>query len=145
LSAPPTLTLDRPRSPKLASFVVAVVAAVVVLLFWLMLRSTSKQLVERLGVPEGATDISDIDVSWADGPAPEIATRSFRVAGGEPALRQFYVERCEELGLVEPPASTLRTEPTTLCERPDAKQSVLLAFRCESATCSVFIRVYVLS
>lgn len=57
---------------------------------FLRLHLEAKTVLERLGLPEDATDISDIRVEGPDGPMPEIATRSFVSGGTVDALQRFY-------------------------------------------------------
>lgn len=62
----------------------------------------AKALLDRLGLPEGAADVSPVDVDGPDGNMPEIATRSFRVRGDATALSRFYFERCQQVGYLKP-------------------------------------------
>jgi hypothetical protein len=143
MSTEAEVTRDRPRDRRVALGVIAVVLGTIVTLAWFLLRSSSKKLIESLGLPEGATEVSDIDVSWADGTAPEMATRSFRVRGDEASLRRFYWERCQELGLSEPRPERARFQPV-VCERPGLKETVVLNADCKEDMCSVFLEVHVL-
>lgn len=113
------------------------------LVIWFVLRSQAKVLLERLGLPEGATAVAAIRVVGPDGPMPEIATLSFQVAGDETALRGFYRERCKQVGLDAPDREALQVEPDLLCQRRGAGQgeAVLLSVRCEQATCSASVEV----
>jgi hypothetical protein len=144
MAANPDLTHDRPRHRWIAAWVVAVVGGLIVSALWWMSGSTSKKLIEDLGMPEDATDVSAIDISWADGTAPEMATRSFRVQGDAPSLKRFYSERCQVLGLSEPRAEALRLEPRTWCERMRSRETISIGFQCANHACSVFIQAEVL-
>src|SRR5262245_46246468 len=87
----------------LAAAVVSVIAfgglGVGVATFSLGLGSEAKSSLERLGVPDGATEVSLVHVVGPDGPMPEIATRSFGVRGDASRVQSFYRARCDALGL----------------------------------------------
>src|SRR5687767_9672509 len=107
-------------------------------LLWLWrVGSESRRLLEGLALPPGAYDVSDVEVHGPGGPMPEIATRSFRVAGRAEALARFYVDRCKHAGLSEPRPESARLEPELLCERwrTGGFDVVLLSTNCERDDC----------
>ncbi|HWO08330.1 MAG TPA: hypothetical protein VNN80_02590 [Polyangiaceae bacterium] len=106
--------------------------------------SEARVLLERLALPEGVTNVSSIDVVAADGPMPEIASRSFDAPGDESALRRFFLERCRALGLSEPSAEHARIEPDVLCKRarPGRGESVSLFAECARDACGVSLQVH---
>jgi hypothetical protein len=104
----------------------------------------ARRLLESLGLPPGAYDISDIDVQGPDGPMPEIATRSFRVRSDAQALERFYFGRCKQAGLSEPRPESARLEAQLLCERArtGGLDWVLLSTRCERDGCLATLEVH---
>jgi hypothetical protein len=113
--------------------------AVVLLVLWFALRSEARALLERLGLPQGAVELGDVRVVGPDGPMPEIASRSFRAPGDEPALKGFYRERCRLEGLSDPEPEASRLEPDLLCQRLQAgrAEAVYSSARCEQQSCGV--------
>jgi hypothetical protein len=141
------------RRFRIVLVVVAALAGVMALLFWLNpyeLRGVTlslssgvkpRAMVESMGVPDGAYGVSKISVSGPDGPMPEIATRSFEVRSSAAALGQFYSTKCKEVGLGLPDANDLRLEPDLLCRArmPGVVESFHLSPRCASGVCRVTI------
>jgi hypothetical protein len=117
--------------------ILAVALAMVGLVRLWQLGFEARRLLESLGLPPGAYEVSDIDVQGPDGPMPEIASRSFRVRGDAPALERFYFDRCKQAGLSEPSPESARLEAQLLCERPRTGgiDWVLLSTRCEGDSC----------
>lgn len=109
----------------------------------LRLHLEAKTVLERLGLPEDATDISDIRVEGPDGPMPEIATRSFVSGGTVDALQRFYYKKCENEGFFYPGDDLLHLQPATICEgqKPSGTFEVLLFSRCSDNSCLVSIEV----
>lgn len=131
------------RVRLLALGITAVLVALGVVRLW-QLGSDARRLLESLGLPPGAYDVSDIDVEGPDGPMPEIATRSFRVRGDAKALEQFYLERCKREGLSEPKPESVRLEAELVCERWRTVRVdwVLLSTRCEGRDCLATLEVH---
>jgi hypothetical protein len=130
------------RSRPFGSAAAGSLAAVGALLL-LAACSEAKGLLERLGLPESATDVSPIDVDGPDGNMPEIASRSFHVRSDAATLSRFYLERCRQEGLSEADQKSVQLEATTLCEssRPGQAQTVLLFTDCSGETCRVMLTV----
>jgi len=107
------------------------------------LHSEAKRVLERLGLPEDATDVSDIRVENPDGPMPEIATQSFLSGGTVDALHRFFYEKCENEGLSYPGDDLLSLQPETICEgrKPSGAFEVLLFTECADNSCFVHIEV----
>ncbi len=124
------------RFRVIGAVIVAALAAWGLLRLW-QLGFEARRLLESLGLPPGAYDISDIDVQGPDGPMPEIATLSFRVRGDAQALERFYLDRCKRAGLSEPSPESARLEAQLLCERSrtGGMDWVLLSARCERDDC----------
>lgn len=132
---------------------VAAIAAAAALLIWMSpyaLRdatlsfsfgSKTRGLLNAMGLPEGAHNVSGISVVGPDGPMPEMATRSFEVRSNPGALRQFFETRCKEAGLGPPDAEDLRIEPDLLCSfhAPGVDDTVLLSSTCTADTCRVTV------
>jgi hypothetical protein len=131
--------------------VVAAVAAATTLLVWMSpytlgdvtvsfsFGSKPRGLLNTLGLPEGAYNVSGISVVGPDGPMPEIATRSFEIRSNPAALRQFFEAKCKEAGLGPADPEHQRIEPDLLCSfrAPGVSDSVLLTPHCTGGTCRV--------
>jgi hypothetical protein len=102
------------------------------------------RLLESLGLPPEAYEVSPIGVQGPDGPMPEIATRSFRVRSNAKTLKEFYVDRCKKAGFSEPSPDSARLEGELLCERwrSGGVDWVLLSVRCERDDCHVAMQVH---
>jgi hypothetical protein len=138
---------------RMVGVIVAALAVAVAALFWmspyplrdttlsLSLGSKPREMVEALGVPDGAYNVSKVSVSGPDGPMPEMATRSFEARGGAEALAQFYSTKCKAAGLGPPDAEDLRLEPDLLCRArgPGVVESLHLSSKCTSDACLVTI------
>lgn len=138
---------------RLALVLVAAFAAVAALLIWMSpytLRdatlsfsfgSKTRGLLNAMGLPEGAYNVSRISVVGPDGPMPEMAKRSFEVRSNPGALRQFFETKCNEVGLGPPDAEHLRIEPDLLCSlhTPGVDDAFLLSSRCAMDTCRVTV------
>jgi hypothetical protein len=127
--------------------VIGVVALFVVSMLplgWLTWRSSALGVLMRLGVPESATDVSDIDDVAADGNMPEWATRSFRAPGDPGALYRFFLDGCQRLGLSVQHAGPASSEEGDMwCQGSPSgvRQKLSASIRCEAAGCSVFVHV----
>jgi hypothetical protein len=121
----------------------AALVAVSVVRLW-QLGFEAGRLLDSLGLPPGAYEVSNIDVQGPDGPMPEIATRSFRVRSDAKSLEGFYVERCKQAGFSEPNPDSARLEGELLCERwrSGGVDWVLLSVRCERDDCHATIQVH---
>jgi hypothetical protein len=107
-------------------------------LLWLWsVGSEARRLLEGLGLPPGAHELSDVELQGPDGPMPEIATRSFRAPGKAEVLERFFFDRCKQTGLSEPRPESARLEPELLCERwrTGGFDVVLLSTSCERDDC----------
>ncbi|WP_133513180.1 hypothetical protein [Candidatus Thiosymbion oneisti] len=106
-------------------------------------HSEAKRALKRLGLPEDATEVSDITVEGPDGTMPEIATRSFISGGTVDALHRFFHEKCDNQGFFHPSDDLLNLQPETLCEgrRPSGAFEVLLFTECADNSCFVYIEV----
>jgi len=138
---------------RLVLVVIAAFVAVVALLFWMSpytlrdatlsfsLGSKPRGLLNAMGLPEGAYNVSGISVVGPDGPMPEIATRSFEIRSNPEALRQFFETKCKEAGLGPADAEHLRIEPDLLCSfhAPGVDETVLLSSTCTADTCRVTV------
>ena len=138
---------------RLVLVVIAAFVAVVALLFWMSpytlrdatlsfsLGSKPRGLLNAMGLPEGAYNVSGISVVGPDGPMPEIATRSFEIRSNPEALRQFFETKCKEAGLGPADAEHLRIEPDLLCSfhAPGVDDTVLLSSTCTADTCRVTV------
>ena len=105
--------------------------------------SDAKSLLNRLGTPDGATQVSDISVYGPDGPMPEIAMRSFTLADTAQAAQNFYLERCKAASLALPSEDILKLDPAAICERIDASGTlmVFLYQSCAASVCNVSVEV----
>ena len=108
--------------------------------------SESRHVLETLGLPGTVAEDSGITVIDADGPMPEIATRTFHVQGTFDSIIEFYQARCDALGLATPSADLTAIEPAAICEGPwDGGSATLFVYpECESAMCRVTLEVRVL-
>lgn len=139
---------------RLVWILVAAFAAVAALLIWmspyalrdatlsLSFGSKPRGLLNTLGLPEGAYNVSGISVVGPDGPMPEIATRSFEIRSNPGALRQFFETKCKEAGLGPADAEYLRIEPNLLCsfDAPGVDDSIYLSSNCTADTCRVTVK-----
>lgn len=105
--------------------------------------SDAKSLLEQLGTPDGATAISNISVDGPDGPMPEIASRSFTLAGSAQTTHDFYRRKCKAALLGPPGEDLLKLDPAAICERNDGSGAltVFLFSSCPGAVCNVSIEV----
>ena len=106
--------------------------------------SSALGVLTRLGLPAGATEVSDIDVEAADGSMPEWATRSFRAPADAAALDRFFLDGCQRLGWVASSTRPAWSEGDDVwCEGSPAgtPQTLSASIRCDAAGCSVFVRV----
>jgi len=96
-----------------------------------------------LGLPEAATEISEIDESGPDGPMPEIALRTFRLAGEPTEIRQEFLRRCQAAGLGPADDEMLEMDPSTLCSQRSGSgvQQVILDPKCQFGNCRVSLEV----
>lgn len=107
------------------------------------LRSDTKVFLENLSTPEGATEISAIKVTNADGTMPEMALRSFKINSNSNLLQQFYFRKCQETSLSEPEKDHLRVEPEMICEgrKQVGIMKVYLYPKCTNSLCNVNVEV----
>ena len=106
--------------------------------------SGARVLVEDLGLPEDARDVSEITVSAADGNAPEMARRFFRTDTSADEIRQFYVDRCSGLDMTAPPEDWLLASPEMICVETTTYRigaGVHLYSNCDETGCAVTIEV----
>jgi len=103
------------------------------------LRSDAELLIEKLGTPNAATDISKISIEGPDGPMPEIAVRSFNIKDSSETVRRFYQQKCVDAEFAKPDKELLQLEPTAICEgrSADGKFTVLLFLKCSELSCFV--------
>lgn len=108
--------------------------------------SESRHVLETLGLPGTVAEDSGITVIGADGPMPEIATRSFHIESSFDSIIEFYRARCDALGLATPGADLAAIEPAAICEGPwnGSSVTVLVYPECESSMCRVTLEVRVL-
>ena len=101
--------------------------------------------VRDLGLPDGAEDVSPIEVREAEGTSPEMATRVFRVAMREDQVRTFYDNRCSDLDMVEPPQDWLGHSPDLICVEdrvnPSGRARTYLNVDCDANSCLVTVEV----
>ena len=105
--------------------------------------SEAASMLRALGLPENASDVSEIEERGPDGPMPEIAIRYFTVAGTADEIRRDFVRRCADAGLGEPDAEMVETDPSALCTgRSDSVVShVFLEATCADQDCAVSVEV----
>ena len=105
--------------------------------------SQATATLRAIGLPDAATDVSDIDESGPDGPMPEIALQSFAIESTPAELRAEFTRRCSDTGLGEPDAELLRSEPETLCsgQLEGGRTHLLMSATCPDGTCQVTLQV----
>lgn len=105
--------------------------------------SGAKAMLRKLGLPEGATDLSGIDVTAADGTLPEIALRSFTTNKTPSALHAFYLGKCLEHALSRPDDGRLKVEPEMICHGRGETGTfgVYLYPLCEGEWCNAHVEV----
>lgn len=103
--------------------------------------SVTKTYIKKLGLPEQATDISDIDFTQADGTLPEIALLSFKVKLSHEQLKSFYFSHCIKHNLGEPEPEQLKIEPEMICAGHSDKGiiKIYLFDKCNNHACEVHI------
>jgi hypothetical protein len=111
------------------------------------LTAEAEAVLDELGVPDSAVDVSGVAVTGPDGPMPEIARRTFTVdSAAADRLPAFYRDQCRALGLGEPGEDRLAVMPTTLCAgRVDSHSAfVMLASDCAAERCHIGVSVHIL-
>ncbi len=105
--------------------------------------SNAKSLLKQLGIPNDATQVSDISVYGPDGPMPQIATRSFSFAGTAQTAQNFYLEKCQAASFNPPGEDILKLDPAAICERIDESGAftVFLYKSCARSVCDFSIEV----
>ena len=110
----------------------------------LLEASQAAAILRAVGLPEGATPVSEIEESGPDGPMPEIARRSFIIPSSPVELRAELTRRCSAAGLGEPDAEMLETEPSILCSGQIAggRSHLLMSASCSEDACEVMLEVH---
>ena len=106
--------------------------------------SEARTIVEELGLPDDAREVSAIYGYPAEGTAPEMAARTFRTAMPEGDVQAFYDDRCDALDMTAPPGDWLRHSPEMICVRSAADPAdarVYLYADCDATACLVTIEV----
>jgi hypothetical protein len=101
----------------------------------------ARQILEDIGLPQNAADVSDVKLVEADGTMPEMASRSIALAGDENAVGQEFAKRCQAAGFAAPEADAKQLEPDLICAKRTAEgaSELLIHSQCADSVCKVMI------
>ena len=106
--------------------------------------SEARTIVEDLGLPDDAQEVSAIRVYPAEGTSPEMAAHTFRTAMTAVEVQEFYDSRCNALDMTAPPEDWLQHSPEMICVRSAADPAdarVYVYADCDVTACLVTVEV----
>ena len=97
------------------------------------------QILDDIGLPQSAVDVSGVTLVEADGTMPEMARRSLALPGDQKSVAQEFAKRCQAAGFAAPGPDAKLLEPDLTCamRTEDGASELLVHSQCAGSLCKV--------